>query len=187
MIRFSILSSGLWKTHQFVWDSLLDHDRLEWQQTLDDLENALDVAYQDVLKGFDSIWCVKSLIVTQSNLVVTWKVRPWMRIPSRVPSICNGFMMLLYFPFAIEFFLLNFFAQKTPKKLYKYHDHTLFMSPTFVSNIGIWLILCTVYNGTDLQYFLYYFRAPWPTDSGAISWLMLCPSINLASGNCCMQ
>jgi hypothetical protein len=71
MIRFSILSSGLWKTHQFVWDSLLDHDRLEWQQTLDDLENALDVAYQDVLKGFDSIWCVKSLIVTQSNLVVT--------------------------------------------------------------------------------------------------------------------
>ena len=32
------------KTHQVVWDSLLDYERLEWQQTLHDLEKTLDVA-----------------------------------------------------------------------------------------------------------------------------------------------
>ena len=26
------------KTHQIVWDSLLDYGRLEWQQTLNNLE-----------------------------------------------------------------------------------------------------------------------------------------------------
>ena len=62
------------KTHQVVWDSLLDCGRLEWQQTLYDLEKTLDVAYEDVLKEFDSVWCVKGLIVTHSNLLVTWKV-----------------------------------------------------------------------------------------------------------------
>lgn len=30
-----------------------------------------DVAYEDV---FDNVWCVKGLIVTRSDLVVTWKV-----------------------------------------------------------------------------------------------------------------
>ena len=39
-----------------------------------------DVAYEGVLKKFDSIWGVKGLIVTRSNLVVTWKVRPHMGI-----------------------------------------------------------------------------------------------------------
>ena len=38
-----------------------------------DLEEAPDVAYQDVLEEFDLVWCVKGLIVTWSNLVVTWK------------------------------------------------------------------------------------------------------------------
>ena len=30
------------KTHQIVWNSLSDYDRLEWQQILNDLEIALD-------------------------------------------------------------------------------------------------------------------------------------------------
>ena len=40
----------------------------------------MDVAYQDVHKEVDSVWCVKGLMVTSSNLVVTWTVRPWMCI-----------------------------------------------------------------------------------------------------------
>jgi hypothetical protein len=62
------------KTHQVVWDSLLDYDRLEWQRTLTDLEKVPEVPYQDVLNQFDIVWCVTCLIVTHSNLVVTWKV-----------------------------------------------------------------------------------------------------------------
>jgi hypothetical protein len=48
----------------------LTHRLIEWKRTLSDLEKGPDVAYQDVLKKFDSIWAVKGLIVTRSNLVV---------------------------------------------------------------------------------------------------------------------
>ena len=53
-----------------------------WEQTLCDLEKTLDVAFEDVLDEFDSVWCVKGLIVTRSNLSVTWKVRPQIGIIS---------------------------------------------------------------------------------------------------------
>ena len=54
------------KPHQVVWDSLTNHDRLEWLCTLQDLENALDIAYEDVFRDFDKGRCVKSplLLVT---------------------------------------------------------------------------------------------------------------------------
>jgi hypothetical protein len=38
-----------------------------------------------VLNDFDSTWDVKCLIVTRSNLVVTWRVRPHMGIISWFP------------------------------------------------------------------------------------------------------
>ena len=79
---FNIVQWPMEKTYQAVWDSLLDYDRLKWQRTLQDMEKALDVTYQDILREFDSGWCVKSLIVTRSNLVITWKIRPWMDIIS---------------------------------------------------------------------------------------------------------
>jgi hypothetical protein len=41
-----------------------------------------DVAYEDVHKEFEFIWCVKILIVARSSLEVTWKVRPQMSIIS---------------------------------------------------------------------------------------------------------
>ena len=66
------------KTHQVVWDSMLGYGRLECQCTLLDLNKASDVAYEDVLNEFDSVWCVKGLIVTHIDIVVTWKVRPQM-------------------------------------------------------------------------------------------------------------
>ena len=37
-------------------------------------KKTLDVAYHDVLDKFDLVGCVKELIVTRNNLVVTWKV-----------------------------------------------------------------------------------------------------------------
>lgn len=39
------------------------------------MDNALNVAYHDVLNEFDSVLCVKGLIAARSNLVVAWKVR----------------------------------------------------------------------------------------------------------------
>lgn len=65
-----------------MWDSLLDYGRLEWQRTLTDSEKVPEVAYQDVLNEFDSIWRVKGLIVTHSIIVITWKVQPHMGIIS---------------------------------------------------------------------------------------------------------
>ena len=59
------------KTRQVIWDALHDYGRIEWKHTLEDLEKAPDVAYQDVLNEFDETWGVKNLIVTWSNLVVT--------------------------------------------------------------------------------------------------------------------
>ena len=42
---------------------------IKWKRTLSYLEKALDDAYQDVLKKIDSIWAIKGLIMTRSNLV----------------------------------------------------------------------------------------------------------------------
>jgi hypothetical protein len=50
--------------------------RIEWKRTLLDLEKAPNVAYQYVFNGFNSAWGVKGLIVTRSNLVITWEVGP---------------------------------------------------------------------------------------------------------------
>ena len=70
------------KTHQVVWDVVLEYGRIEWQDTLKNLQKSLNVAYQDVLDELDSVWCVKQLIATRSNLMVTWKERPWIGIIS---------------------------------------------------------------------------------------------------------
>lgn len=50
--------------------------------TLVDLEKAPEITYQDLLNEFDSVWYGKGLIVTRSNLVVTWTIRPRMDIIS---------------------------------------------------------------------------------------------------------
>ena len=76
MIWFSMLGQWPLEKPHHVWDSLLYYGRLRWQQTLHDLENALDVAYEVVLNEFDLVWCVKGLIVSRSNLSISWKVRP---------------------------------------------------------------------------------------------------------------
>jgi hypothetical protein len=79
---FNKLQWPIEKTRQIIWDALQDYGRIEWKRTLRDLEKAPDVAYHDILNNFDLIWGVKGLIVTRSNLVVTWKDRPQMSIIS---------------------------------------------------------------------------------------------------------
>jgi hypothetical protein len=64
------------KRSQIIWDALQNYGRIEWKWTLKDLEEAPNVAYQDILKEFDPNWGVKNLIVTKSNLVVTWMDKP---------------------------------------------------------------------------------------------------------------
>ena len=63
------------KQHQVIWEAIHDYGMIEWKRTLEDLEEALDVAYQDILNGFDSKWGVINLVMTWSNLVVTWMDR----------------------------------------------------------------------------------------------------------------
>ena len=70
------------KTRQVIWNALHDYGTIEWKRTLKDLEESPEVAYQDVLKEFDSTWRVENLIVYHSNLVVTWMDRPQMSIIS---------------------------------------------------------------------------------------------------------
>lgn len=36
----------------------------------------LSVVYGNLLKAFDEVWCIKGLIATRSNLVVSWQCRP---------------------------------------------------------------------------------------------------------------
>ena len=76
---FNNLLCPIEKTRQIIWDPWQDYGRIGWKQTLKDLEEAPDVAYQDVLNELDSMWGVKNLIVTRSNLVVNWMDRPHMR------------------------------------------------------------------------------------------------------------
>ena len=73
------------KIRQVIWDALHDYGKIEWKRTLKDLEEDLDVAYKDVLNKFDSTWGVKNLIMTRSNLVVTWMDRSQMCIVSWFP------------------------------------------------------------------------------------------------------
>jgi hypothetical protein len=65
------------KTHKVVWDAL--HE-IDWQKTLKPLEIAPNIAYDDLMKGFDKIWCGEGLSPLDVILFVTWKVRPRMRI-----------------------------------------------------------------------------------------------------------
>ena len=92
--------------HQVVHDSLFDYGRLEWQQTLHDLQKIPDVAYDNVLDTFDSVWYVKGHILTRSNLSVTRKVRPHMVIIPQIPTFLRWFSRDgLYFPLSIELVL----------------------------------------------------------------------------------
>ena len=52
---------------------------------LKDLEKAPDMAYHDILNNFDLTWGIKGLIMTRSNLVVTWKDRVHRNIISWLP------------------------------------------------------------------------------------------------------
>lgn len=48
---------------------------IEWQRTLEALKKTHVVAYDDVFEDFGKVWCVKGLIATRSNLVMSWKIR----------------------------------------------------------------------------------------------------------------
>ena len=75
MIWYLIICNALLrKTRQVIWDALQYYGGIEWKHILMDLAKVPHVAYHDILNNFDSTWRVKGLIVTWSNLVVTWKV-----------------------------------------------------------------------------------------------------------------
>ena len=80
MIWFLMFFSGQLRKHTKLFGTpyltmidLSDNGLLRMGKTL-------DFAYDDVLKEFSNVWCVKGLIVTRSNSVVTWKVRPWIAL-----------------------------------------------------------------------------------------------------------
>jgi hypothetical protein len=86
-IWFSILYNGPLRKRTKSFGTLcrIMVRSIEWKRTLSDLEKVPNIVYQDVLKYFDSIWDVKGLIVTCSNFLITWNVRPQMAIISWFP------------------------------------------------------------------------------------------------------
>ena len=99
-----MLSNGQWKKLTKLWDSFIDYDTLEWQRTLQDLDKAPDIAYENVLSSFDKDWCVKGLIVTHKDLVVTLKFRP---MTSSLGSLVFGM-----FDFVLAIEVVSICAQK---------------------------------------------------------------------------
>ena len=90
--------------------------KIEWHKTLAKLEKGPEVAYQDVLNKFNLTWGVKDLLVTGSNLVVTWKVRPQMNIISWFPlNLRWVFPRWLYFGYVIAIKFLICAKKKTKK------------------------------------------------------------------------
>ena len=81
-----------------------NYGRIEWQRTLAILEMTLDAAYQDILNEFDLTLGegggLKGLIVTRSNLGVTWKVRPKHALFFYFPPGCVGSpeVVVFWFP-----------------------------------------------------------------------------------------
>ena len=76
------------KTCRVIWDALQDYGRIVSKRTLEGLEMAPDMAYEDILNDFDSTWGVKGFIMTRSNLVVTCKVWPQMALFLDLHSDC---------------------------------------------------------------------------------------------------
>ena len=72
--------------------------------SLRDFKKAMGVAYNDILNNCDLTWGVKGLIMTRSNLVVTWKDSPasneyYFLIPTRVALFRLGW---LYYEFFVQ-------------------------------------------------------------------------------------
>ena len=100
-----------WRKHTKLCETIcLTMVDLSGKGLLWNWEKTLDVAYEDVLNKFDLIWCVKGLIVTRSNLVVTWTIRPQIGIISRGP------ISLGLFPFPLQFHLFSNCIKKTTKQ-----------------------------------------------------------------------
>ena len=59
------------KVHWLISVSLSKCGKIEWQRSIQAIAKAPDVAYEDILVENDSMWCVKDVIPTTSNLVVT--------------------------------------------------------------------------------------------------------------------
>ena len=67
------------RTHKVLWVSLLQYGKLEWQQTLTNLEiHTEHCLWECSWRIWQYIQCAKGLIITCSNLMLTWKVRPQM-------------------------------------------------------------------------------------------------------------
>jgi hypothetical protein len=89
------------KTQRHVWNAFLDYGSIDWQKTLTDLEKAPDVAYGDVLEGFDKVWCV-----------ITWyPVDPWLGKPPEWFVIVYLFAIqsLQFVPYIIIIFIIYYF------------------------------------------------------------------------------
>ena len=95
--------------------ALLDYDRLEGQHTLMDLKKTPDVAYEDVFRKFDKVWCVQSLIVTCNNLVVTWKLGPRWALFLEFPRFVK---FPRYYSFSLQFVPIFFLINASPLRLY---------------------------------------------------------------------
>lgn len=122
-LMFNNLQWPIKKSQQVIWGILQDFDRIKWKRTLMNPEEAPNMAYHNILNEFSSTRGVKGFIVTHSNLVVMWKVRPHMGIifwfPLGVCWLCHG--DCIFIPF-LQSILINL-CQKQTNYENKTHTH----------------------------------------------------------------
>lgn len=130
------------KAHQVVWDPLLNYGRIEWQRTLHDLEK---VAYEDILKEFDKVWCVKDLIVTHSDLMITWKNESYFLSSLRLWCLWGGCGLSRYW---IGF---NMCPKRKEKKRNVAPKHYSYEKFYWIAQLPIQSICCGVPSSKQLS------------------------------------
>ena len=109
-----------------------------------------DVAYQDVLNEFDSMFergggGFKSLITNCSNLVVTWEVRPQTCIISWFPL--NFALVLPGWLYLVPFLAIDFSICAPPPNKKNQHNCSMgftIFSRMFLCSCWMWRIFCNI-------------------------------------------
>lgn len=140
------------RVHQFVWESLVDSDRSEWQGILRTSNNLLILVTKMLWTSFDSMGCVKGIVATRNSLVITLDGQYYYMTPLRIPWR-DVSLLQLYFHYLLQ---LNVFNSRTHLSLSLTHDHVYKKSIPYqcvsLSIANEWRRLGKVSNWHDWQF-----------------------------------
>ena len=115
-LRSGLPWTSLKKTREVIWDTLQDYGRIEWKRTLNFLEEVPDVAYQDVLNEFNSMWGSKTLLwLGATHLPLGWIDHIWASFPWCPLGLRRLALGWLYFGLHLEL-IFSICAKRKEKK-----------------------------------------------------------------------